>query len=437
MNIVDHAGTSPGVSRGQKTLRRAGHGRTSGLPMLAPALLCVATSVSAQGIYPGDPAKNAYTLPGGFEPVVQLRTYYFDEETTTGVQRSAWALGGWAGVRSPWWGNLFQAGVVGYTSLKLYGPDDKDGTRLLAPGQESIAVLGEAFGAVRVAGQTLTGYRQLINRPFINPQDNRMVPNTFEAYTLTGSADQIAYTGGYVTKMKTRDSEHFVWMSNVAGGTGDHEGAAYAGATWSFAKNGYVRIDEVYSTNVMNIFYTDVRYPIALDERTAVTLGAQYYPQHSVGDAQVGSFSTYGLGLQAAVTYGPVGGQLYYTQTGKGKTTQSPYGDHPSYLNLMVFAFNTAGERALAIGGFVDFADLGVPGLRATAIYASGSDLINTATGAALPDRNETDVRLDYAFAKGTVLEGLVATFRYAWTHDGGPQTGQQLRAYLNYAFRF
>ena len=50
-------------------------------------------------------------------------------------------------------------------------------------------MLGEAFGAVRILGQTITGYRQLINRPFINPQDNRMVPITFEAYTLTGAAD--------------------------------------------------------------------------------------------------------------------------------------------------------------------------------------------------------------------------------------------------------
>ena len=71
-------------------------------------------------------------------------------------------------MRSPWWGDMFQVGLVGYTSLKLNGPDDKDGTRLLAPGQETIAVLGEAFGSVRIFGQTFTGYRQRINRPFIN-----------------------------------------------------------------------------------------------------------------------------------------------------------------------------------------------------------------------------------------------------------------------------
>ena len=78
---------------------------------------------------------------------MQLRTYYFDTESLTGAKSEAWAVGGWAGVRSPWWGDMFQIGVLGYTSQKLYGPDDKDGTRLLMPGQKSFSVLGEAWGA--------------------------------------------------------------------------------------------------------------------------------------------------------------------------------------------------------------------------------------------------------------------------------------------------
>ena len=418
----------------------AGSGPHRGLRSLLLAMCAVGTAAtgSAQGINPGDPAKDTYTLPGGFEPVLQLRTYYFDQESLTGVPSAAWALGGWAGLRGPWWGDLFQVGLVGYTSQKLYGPDDKDGTKLLAPGQEPITVLGEAFGAVRIFGQTITAYRQLINRPFINPQDSRMVPNTFEAYTLTGSADQVSYTGGYITKMKVRESESFVWMSNTAGGTGNQAGVIYAGGTWDFAKNGYVRMDEQYAVDVFNTFYVDGRYPIVIDEKTALTFGAQYYPQSSVGDAQIGSFSTYGMGLQAAVAYGPAGIQLYYTQTGKGFDTQNPFGDHASYLNLMQVAFNTAGERAWGIGGNVNFADLGVPGLTTSAIYADGRDRIDDQTGAAMPNRNETDVRVDYAFAKGTILEGLVATFRYSWLRqDGSPQTATQLRAYLNYAIRF
>ena len=104
----------------------------------------------------------------------------------------------------------------------------------------------------------------------------------------------------------------------------------------------------------------------------------------------------------------------------------------------MQVAFNTAGERAWAIGGNVNFADLGAPGLTAAAIYAEGRDRIDTTNGSPIPNRNETDVRADYAFGKGTLLEGLVATFRYSWQHqDGSPQTATQLRAYINYAVRF
>lgn len=416
--------------------RRGVHRRLRRL--LGACSIGMIASASAQGIYPGTSTTETDALPGGFEPVLHLRTYYLDQESLTGVPSAAWALGGWAGLRSPWWKDLFQAGIVGYTSQKLYGPGDKDGTKLLAPGQDQITVLGEAFGAVRIFGQTLTGYRQLINRPFINPQDTRMVPNTFEAYTLTGSANEVSYIVGYITKMKARQLDSFVWMSNVAGGDGSQRGVIFAGGTWDFMKNGYVRMDEVYSPDVFNTFYVDGKYPITLDANTTLTLGAQYYPQSSVGAGQIGSFSTYGLGLQAALAHGPFGVQLYYTQTGKGFDTQSPYGDHPSYLNIMQVAFNSAGEKAWGIGGNVNFAQFGVPGLTASAIYADGRDRLDQPTGNPLPSRNETNVRVDYAFGKGTLLEGLVATFRYSWLHqDGSPQIATQLRAYVNYEFRF
>jgi len=395
-------------------------------------------TVAAQGIYPSDLSKDGYKLPGGFEPVVQLRTYYFDQVSTSGAESEAWALGGWAGLRSPWWWDLLQVGIVGYTSQRLYGPEGKGGTKVLTSTQDSITVLGEAFGAIRVADQTVAAYRQLINRPFINPQDSRMVPNTFEAYTLTGASGPLSYIGGYITKEKLRDTESFRWMSDVAGGAGNQKGVAFAGATYGLGKSGYVRVDEQYGTDVFNTLYTDVRYPIAIDQRTSLVLGGQYYRQSSVGDAQIGSFSTYGSGLQVAVDWGPLDLALYWTQTGKGRDTLSPFGDHASYLNLMQVAFNTAGEKTWAIGGGVDFAAIGAPGLSASAIYADGRDRVDYTTGLPIGDRNETNVRVDYAFAKGSPLAGLTATFRYSWLHqDGAQQTATQLRAYLNYAVRF
>ena len=432
------------TAEGVDTVRTQRRSRWPRISLQATLAAAIVGSASAQGIYPGDLPKDGYKLPGGAEPVLQLRTYYMDQENLAGVPGEAWALGGWAGLRTPWWGDMLQLGLVGYTSQKLYGPDGKGGTRLLTPDQEPIAVIGEAFAALRFAGQTATVYRQLLNRPFINPQDNRMVPNTFEAYTIAGAVDSgkdtLSYIGGYIAKIKLRDASSFRWMSDGAGGQGDHQGVVFAGGTYTFdkARNGYLRVDEQYGVDTYNTFYVDVRYPLALDDKTTLVLGAQGYPQSAVGDKQIGSFSTWGYGLQAALASGPFGAQLYWTQTGKDRDTLNPYGDHPSYLNLMQVPFNTAGEKAWGIGGNVDFAPFGAPGLSAAAIYASGSDRIAFATRAPIGDRNETNVRVDYAFPKGSAAEGLSGAVRYSWLRqDGAAQTGTQLRIYLNYAVRF
>jgi hypothetical protein len=74
----------------------------------------------------------------------------------------------------------------------------------------------------------------------------------------------------------------------------------------------------------------------------------------------------------------------------------------------------------------------------ASALYVAGFRRLDSATGSARPDENETDVRADCAVGRGTILEGLVAAFQYAWLHqDGAPQTQTRLRAILNDAFRF
>jgi predicted porin len=103
----------------------------------------------------------------------------------------------------------------------------------------------------------------------------------------------------------------------------------------------------------------------------------------------------------------------------------------------MQVPFNTAGERTWGLGGNVNFAGLGAPGLTAAAIYASSHDRINAANGALIPDRQETDLRADYAFAKGTPLAGLVGTLRGAWLHQDGSPTAFQFRVIVNYNVSF
>jgi hypothetical protein len=63
----------------------------------------------------------------------------------------------------------------------------------------------------------------------------------------------------------------------------------------------------------------------------------------------------------------------------------------------MQVTFNTAGERAWGIGAKANFADFGVHGLTGEAVYVAGHDRINSGTRQPIADRNETNVRLDWA----------------------------------------
>ena len=98
--------------------------------------------------------------------------YYFDRENHVALPKSdneALTLGGSLAYQSGWWAHIFRLGVEGFGSQKLYGPENRDGTLLLLPGQASYAALGRAYGEVKYAEYTATLFRQLfIRRTSIN-----------------------------------------------------------------------------------------------------------------------------------------------------------------------------------------------------------------------------------------------------------------------------
>jgi hypothetical protein len=118
---------------------------------------------------------------------IHFRSYYFNRESPSGAENEAWAFGGWLAYRSGWLLDTFGIGATFYGSAPLYGPDEKDGTLLLQPGQEGYYVLGEAYAARRYQDLALLkGFRQEVTQGYINREDNRMTPNTFEGVTLGG-----------------------------------------------------------------------------------------------------------------------------------------------------------------------------------------------------------------------------------------------------------
>ena len=150
------------------------------------------------------------------------RTYYLTRDNFDGSRSQAWAGGGWLAFRSGLIGDMFGVHIAGYTSQPIYGPLDEGGTKLLAPPQNSIGVLGQIYGRIQIGDQEIRGGRQLVDTPLINPFDVRMVPNTFEGATLVSLPDKdrnYDYSVGYLWTIKQRDSNDFIQMSDALTGS--------------------------------------------------------------------------------------------------------------------------------------------------------------------------------------------------------------------------
>jgi outer membrane porin, OprD family len=349
----------------------------------------------------------------------------------------AWAIGGGLQYRSGWLYDTFAIGAVGYTSQPLYAPDDKDGTQLLATGQQGITVLGQAYGQLRYRDYALlTGYRQSVDDGYVNRQDNRMIPNTFEGVTLKGQVGPVAYNVGYLWDIKPRNSDEFIPMSQQAGATGPSEGLLLTSVTLTPWKPLNVYLGNDYVPNVFNTAFGKAEYTQALTEEWKLQVGVQYTDQRSVGDARLGDFSTWNVGLGARLLWRGLSFLAATHFTGDGANIQTPYGTWPGFLGLIEVDFDHAGEKAWGVGLTYDFGGtllpVKLPGLLARLAYARGTGLVNPTTGSSLPDEWEVDLDLTWNVA---AVKGMQFRFRNAYWDNGGTQTGYQFRVIVNYEF--
>ena len=93
------------------------------------------------------------------------RSYYLTRDNSDGSKSQALAGGGWVAFRSGLIGDMFGVHIAGYTSQPIFAPSDEGGTKLLAPPQNSIGVLGQVYGRVQLGDQEIRGGRQLVDTP--------------------------------------------------------------------------------------------------------------------------------------------------------------------------------------------------------------------------------------------------------------------------------
>ncbi|HKI82139.1 MAG TPA: OprD family outer membrane porin, partial [Pseudodesulfovibrio sp.] len=171
----------------------------------------------------------------------QVRLYYFTQRNkTTGEDfdniKESLALGGWLKYETPWIADHFGAGAALYGTAPVsaeLNQENQGGTGLLSRDNEGFAALGEAYLKARYAKTEARVWRQRIETPFINGNDSRMLPQTFEAYGLkSGDIDNLELSLYWVDKEKGRDTELFKSMTEMAGLTNVDRGVVMAGADW-------------------------------------------------------------------------------------------------------------------------------------------------------------------------------------------------------------
>ena len=373
---------------------------------------------------------------------LHLRSFYFNRLNSDTTQNEAWAFGGWLSYRSGWLWDTFALGAVGYTSQPLYAPESTGGTNLLHPTpgnpQDSILVLGQAYGQLRYKEYALlTGYRQLVDEGYLNPQDSRMVPNTFEGATIKGTVGPIDYNVGYLTAIKLRQENEFHNMAEAAGvAGGQNRGLALTPLSSEPLPGLSLYAANYLVPDVFNTAYGYAEYTHDLASDLTFKIGLQGTDQRSVGAEFLGNFTTWNVNTRAILIWRGLGVGAGFSATGDGSAIRSPYGDPPGYFTFQENNFNEARQKAWGVAARYDFGPgtllpgVHIPGLSLLVRYAEGRDAINASTGAGLPTVREGDLDVIWNVPG---VPGLQFRFRNAYVAESGDRVVRAFRIILNY----
>jgi hypothetical protein len=363
----------------------------------------------------------------------RFRTYYLREDRTTDVLSEAWAMGGSVHYRSGWIADAFSVELEGFTSQPIVAAEDRGGTTLLEPVQEGYSALGIANGKLRHKGIVLTRYRQYLDLPYLNRQDNRMTPNTFESVTLAKPEGKLRFSTGYTWKIKSRNSDEFVSMTKSLG-LDETRGLAHGGVVWDPQKDFHIGAIAGVLPDVYADFYTELGFVRNLTDQIEARIDSQFSYRHAIGEELLvdDPVESWNLGIRGSSSWRGAVFRLGVSVTSPDGTVESLTGSSPSYVDLMQRAFNLPDEKALLASVSYDFAGIGVDGLTVIANFVAGFDG-KSETGRR--DSQEIDVTLDYRIEQG-FLESFWLRVRGSFLTDNETDhDGTDFRVIVRYDF--
>jgi hypothetical protein len=360
---------------------------------------------------------------------LEPRFYYRHLDNANGVQE-AFTGGGAMILTSGWWRETLQLGIGGYITQPLATGADPGGTGLLRPDGDGFAVLGQAWAKLRMEPVTATLFRQEMELPFINGDDTRMIPNTFEAYRLDINPSDIFRFGfAYVTREKSKASAEFRPTSEVVGVRGVDRGTSVAGFLLGATDATYIGGVTELTWDLLNIAYVEAGKTWQLPDDFQIRGELQFIDQRSVGDELLGRFETQLYGASLTASYRSAVLSLSFTGTNNGLKILRQFGGVPAFNSVMVSDFAGAGENSFRVGLSYDFARIGLAGFTAFANYVHGELLANE-------HEDEINVTADYRIDHGP-LKNFWLRLRYAHNALSNQPETDDFRVILNYTFAF
>ncbi len=408
----------------------------SRLRLQGAVLLCLLISGASCALAGDDTADSLGEFFTGGKFDGKARAYYLNRHFSRPHTDESLAVGGWLDYETALFYGL-GAGAVVYTSqgLGIFTDPDRDGASLLAPGQHSYTVLGQAFLKAQLSETRAKVFRQELDTPMINPYDCKMTPKTVEAYTIESrDIPYLSVLASHVTKIKGWTDSSFTSMSEYAGFEDTSEPVTLAGLTFTPLDALEVQIWEYYAHEFMNIVYFQADGSLPLRPELKLIGSVQAIDQRDVGRAIGGEFSTGMGGIKTGVNWGGATLATGYTITSGSHDIVNPWGSYPGFTSIMEEDCDLAGEKAWLASLKYDFEHVGMRGLSAFFDYTH-SRSPDTETDSS-PFQNEYNLTVDYKFAGR--LDGLWLRLRAAQVDNSKSTDGEDYSDYriiINYDF--
>lgn len=393
---------------------------------------------------PNDPIeiRSVRSILSAYDPVEhikgQLRAGYIDFKEKAAAHASAYALAGHFHLYSKRW-NGVMAGGEAYTVLnpKIDQSAHTLNGDFFDDEGKSFILLSQAYLDGKWRNTQIKLGRQSLDSPHADSDDIRMMPNYFEAYTLTNTdIDHFILTAGLIDKMAGWEngvnSAQFVDVGETLGTGQKIDGMYYTAATYEGVKDLSLSLWYYHYSDIANVLYAELGYTQQLSTHTTLTLGLQYDSSSESGAALLGEqdSQTYGISLEA--NFEDIGITVltaYNKDVGDTGAMGLSLGGGPFFTSMedhTIDALGAAGS-AWVIGAGYNFKHLSLEGLICGIAYGDFE-----AEDHSIYQVNEINALLEYQWN-----EKISATAAYALVeHQAGLDTDyEQLRIIANYNF--